>query len=83
MMYYMSQLQVFQTILEKKRGKSFVLHTDWKYSCLPKPYLLISETFASVIWTNLKGKFFAWSLHYNLNFITRSTHLDKEHQTKS
>lgn len=39
----------FSNILRKKREERFVLHTDWKYSCLPKWYLLISETFASVI----------------------------------
>lgn len=40
----------FSNILRGKNPEEcFVLHTDWNNSCLPELYLLISETFASVI----------------------------------
>lgn len=73
------QVIVFFNCLRKKRDESFVFHADWKYSCLPVTFNF--RNFCLCNLSKIRGKVL-WSFHYNLNFITRSTHLEEKHQRK-
>lgn len=79
-----SSLKFFQysQCVEKPEG-CFVLHTDWKYSCLPKLYLSISETFASVICTEWQGKILFEVLTIIKTSSLNPEHLEEEKQNYS